>query len=202
MQNQISYYQAEKIGIWHIWHLFLMNFMLGGLFMLLSQSVLTSTSVLHFLQGPSLYFTGFWLMMLFLMISPRQNRITPYNGLYFTVALGLFLIFSSYGGVISIFALTGAGLCYGFAINQLGTFIQNQLDHKHYSYYETRAQMYGRIALLIGLGITGWALHSKFPINFLRGVMGFGVIISAGLLGFIFLKYVCVQERAILPQKI
>jgi hypothetical protein len=197
MEEISIHYQAEKLGIWHVWHLFLMNFMLGGLFMVLSQSVLSSMSVLHFLQGPSIYFAGFWVTMVFLMILPSQIILTPISGLYFTAALGIFLIISSCGGTLSAFALACAGMCYGFAINQLGTFIQSQLDHCRYSYYETRAQIFGRIALLMGLTITGWALQNRCTTDFLRGVMGFGVILSAALLSFIFWRIVFLPDRKI-----
>lgn len=189
-QNDTVRYKPEQLGIWHVWHLFLLNLVLGGLFMVLSQSILENTNILHFLKGPSLYFSGFWVIMLVLMILPQKNIITPIRGLYFTAILGLLLIISSYGVFISIFALAAAGLCYGLAINHLGAFIQSQLDHTRYSYYETRAQMFGRVAALIGLTITGLLLKFGVSTDLLRAIMGIGVIISAWILTLIFQKYV------------
>jgi len=119
---------------------------------------------------------------------PRKKIHLPFSGLYFTAALGLFLTVSSFGGIISVFALGLAGLCYGFAINHIGTFIQSQLDHARYSYYETRAQIGGRIAALIALAMTGLALEFDFTTDFLRGAMGLGSIMSAALLGYIFYR--------------
>lgn len=176
------FYPMNNLGLWHVWHLSLMNFVLGGLFMVLSQSVLISNNIINFLQGPSVYFFGFWVTMLLLIVVPRKKILTPFSGLCFTAALGAFLMISSIGGVISVFALALAGICYGFAINFLGTFIQSQLEHGRYSYYETRAQICGRISMLMGLLITGYALDAQLTTDILRGIMGVGTILGAGLL--------------------
>lgn len=181
-------YNENRLGAWHIWHLSLMNLVLGGLFMVLSQTILISTKITSFLQGPSLYFSGFWVAMFALMLLPRKEVLTPFIGLFFTATLGILLLISSTGGYISIFCLCFSGICYGFAVNYLGAFIQGQLSYAKYSYYETRAQTFARMALIIGLLLTGYALNAGLQIDFIRGIMGVGVLFSSGILWVSFIQ--------------
>lgn len=183
-----SIYPAEALGVWHVWHLVLMNAVLGGLFMVLSQSVLSGTGLIHFLQGPSVYFAGFWLTMLILTLVPQSTPNTPWSGLYSIMAIGACLALSSIGGMLSIILLGLAGLFFGLAINRLGTFIQHHLEHHRYSYYETRAQTGGRIALIVGLALAGFGLEHGLSPEIMRLLMGIGAIISAVFLMALFLR--------------
>jgi len=169
----------EALGLWHILHLFLLNLSMGGLFLVLSHSLLSDTSSQGFLEGPSLYFMGFWAAMLVLIFYPRKSIETPAKGLLCIVLMGILLIAS--GHAPGILVLTG--FAQGFAINHISAFIQSHLSHQRYAYFESKAQTFGRIAMLISVFCTGYLLDTVITAPTLRANIGVCLVISGLLLG-------------------
>lgn len=186
-QLNFQYYNSEKLGSWHLWHLLLMNAVLGGLFLVLTHNLITMPSIPTYLHGPTVYFIGFWLSILMFCLRAKSIPRSPMSGLGYTAVLGLMLVLSSQSDVyVSALMLCLGGFFFGIAINRLGTFVQTHLDPARYSYYETRAQTVGRVALLISLSLSGWALSQGYSSDTLLCLMGGGTITCAISLALLF----------------
>ncbi len=182
-----SPYEEKRLGLWHILHLFLLNLSMGGLFLILSQHILINTE--QFFSGPSGYFAGFWIAMVLMAIRQRSTDQTPYKGLMYTGMIGILLLLSSQDTPITPLILMAAGFAQGFAINHLGTFIQTHLPLTQYAYYETRAQRYGRIALLISLFGIGYLQKCGLQLSMLQSMIGLSTLASALLLLIVFNRF-------------
>jgi MFS-type transporter involved in bile tolerance (Atg22 family) len=95
----------------------------------------------------------------------------------------LILIFTAYSPPVAIaIQLVLFGILFALAINQIGTCVQRNLSHHHYSWYETRAQIAGRISTLLSITLCGFLLDYEMPVKAILCSTGFVAIISAFIL--------------------
>lgn len=178
---------GEGWGKWHVIHLSLMNFAFGGMFLLLAQPVLNEISLRSYLQSPVPLYTGFLGAMITIALGYVKKPESPLGGINLVVIMGaLLMACSTCPPILSGILLLIYGILFALAINKIGTCVQQNLDHGKYSYYETRAQTYGRIAALISIAMYGYLLDKGIAFQRLEFFVGIIAIISAIILRYFY----------------
>lgn len=173
-------------GQWHVLHLAIMNFAFGALFFLLSQSVLTSTSIQAYMQSPVPLYIGFVGAMLFIAFGFRKSNTHLLKGITLIIPMSLCLIGIAYAPpLIAGCLLLVFGIFFALSINMITSEVQHHLSHQRYSYYETRAQVFGRVSSLVVITLSGALLDLGITLQSLEclfGMLGLGayVILSYG----------------------
>ncbi|MBA2651639.1 MAG: hypothetical protein H0U73_05160 [Tatlockia sp.] len=176
---------GEGWGKWHVIHLSLMNFAFGAMYLILAQPVLSEISLKSFMQSPVPLYAGFLGTMIYISLGYLKKPETPLEGLNLVVIMGILLtVCSICTPLLSGILLFIYGSLFALAINKIGTCVQQNLDYGKYSYYETRAQTYGRIASLISMAICGFLLDKGFAFQKLELFVGIIAIIAAIILRY------------------
>jgi hypothetical protein len=172
-------------GLWHVLHLATMNFAFGALFFLLSQSVLTTVSLQRYLESPVPLYIGFVGTMIVIAFGFRKDHLPLLKGVSLIIPMSLCLIGIAYSQpILTGLLLLVFGILFALAINIISTDVQQHLSHQKFSYYETRAQVFGRISALTAITLSGFLLDLGISLRQLEFIFG-----MFGLASFVILFY-------------
>lgn len=175
----------KEWGTWHLVHLSTMNFSFGGIFFLLSQSILHQTSLSAYLESPVPLYGGFMGMMMVIALEKKATPKSVLDGVNLIGPMSICLIGASFfSSLTAACFLILFGMLFALTINRIGSCIQQNLDHYHFSYYETRAQIGGRIAALSALLLIGYFLDLGYSVKELEYTLG-----GLGIISFLILRY-------------
>lgn len=187
---------ANKLGVWHGFHLMVMNFAFGPVFLVLSQPILANVTVNAYLQSPLVFYIGFFVALIFISFQNKTVCNTPLRGVRFIFLMGI--VFALVPQVETLYAglLLGlAGVLFALSVNRIGSHIQYYMDREKYSYYETKAQTYGRVAAICSIGLFGWLLQIGISYKYLEFICGFFMMGSAVFLSVVY-KYLGLSVAA------